>query len=82
MQHGYLLHRSGPNRSSTRYRRALVNHYMSAQSLLPWGQEFGQVGRGDNRAVHMVCGADPYHERGYQRPRSIHSRLSRRQESA
>ena len=31
---GYLLHRSLKNRSSG-FRRALVNHYMSAESLLP-----------------------------------------------
>src|SRR5262245_62171822 len=33
---GYLLHRSLPNRTKGGYRRALVNHYMSASSLLPW----------------------------------------------
>ena len=33
---GYLLHRSFPNRAGHGYRRVLVNHYMSAQSLLPW----------------------------------------------
>jgi ectoine hydroxylase-related dioxygenase (phytanoyl-CoA dioxygenase family) len=33
---GYILHRSLPNRAKSGYRRALVNHYMSAQSLLPW----------------------------------------------
>ena len=32
---GYLLHRSKRNTSSG-YRRALVNHYMSMNSLLPW----------------------------------------------
>ena len=32
---GYLLHRSLPNRA-TGFRRALVNHYMSAESFLPW----------------------------------------------
>ena len=33
---GYLLHRSLPNTGRHGYRRALVNHYMSAESLLPW----------------------------------------------
>ena len=33
---GYLLHRSFPNRAESGYRRVLVNHYMSAESLLPW----------------------------------------------
>jgi len=33
---GYLLHRSLPNHAKSGYRRVLVNHYMSAESLLPW----------------------------------------------
>jgi phytanoyl-CoA hydroxylase len=33
---GYLLHRSLPNAGQSGMRRALVNHYMSAESLLPW----------------------------------------------
>ena len=33
---GYTLHRSLSNRATTGFRRALVNHYMSASSLLPW----------------------------------------------
>lgn len=32
---GYLLHRSLPNVSKG-YRRAFANHYMSAESKLPW----------------------------------------------
>ncbi len=32
---GYTLHRSLPNTAKSGYRRALVNHYMSAQSLRP-----------------------------------------------
>ena len=34
--HGYLLHFSLKNRAKEKYRRALVHHYMSAESLLPW----------------------------------------------
>ena len=34
--HGYLLHRSLPNTGRHGMRRALVNHYMSADSVLPW----------------------------------------------
>ncbi len=67
---GYLLHRSKKNRSST-YRRALVNHYMNAWSLLPWCQE-GAIGKGeahvaqaDNRTIVPVCGTDPYADRAY-----------------
>src|SRR4030095_8827470 len=33
---GYLLHRSLENSGRHGYRRALANHYMSAESLLPW----------------------------------------------
>ena len=33
---GYLLHRSLPNYAQSGFRRSLVNHYMSAESLLPW----------------------------------------------
>ncbi|HET6467727.1 MAG TPA: phytanoyl-CoA dioxygenase family protein, partial [Geminicoccaceae bacterium] len=33
---GYLLHRSLRNRATAGFRRALVGHYMSAASLLPW----------------------------------------------
>ncbi|HZC25487.1 MAG TPA: phytanoyl-CoA dioxygenase family protein, partial [Actinopolymorphaceae bacterium] len=33
---GYLLHRSLQNSGKHGFRRALANHYMSAESLLPW----------------------------------------------
>lgn len=58
---GYLLHRSKPNRSQ-RFRRALVNHYMSGASFLPWGNvgEHDRVATGDLRAVTYVAGEDPY----------------------
>ena len=42
---GYLLHRSLPNTGRAGMRRALVNHYMSAQSLLPWGDSAGRAAR-------------------------------------
>ena len=49
---GYLLHRSLPNRAPAgRYRRALVNHYMSAHSLLPW---FGYPAR-TGRRLWATC---------------------------
>ena len=32
---GYLLHRSLPNYAALGFRRSLVHHYMSAESLLP-----------------------------------------------
>lgn len=63
---GYLLHRSLPNRAQAGYRRALVNHYMSAQSLLPWqAPKEGQgMGTHDFRDIVMVAGKDPYAWKG------------------
>jgi phytanoyl-CoA hydroxylase len=62
---GYLLHRSLPNRS-TGLRRALVNHYMSAESLLPWFPPRDGVPMGtlDHRDVLLVAGEDPYAAKG------------------
>jgi phytanoyl-CoA hydroxylase len=62
---GYLLHGSLPNRSA-RLRRALVNHYMSAESLLPWfpprdGEPMGTL---DHRDILLVAGEDPYAAKG------------------
>lgn len=56
---GYLLHRSLKNRSD-RTRRALVNHYMSASSLLPWAVPGVNVATEDTRSIVMVVGDDPY----------------------
>ena len=63
---GYLLHRSLPNRARSGLRRALVNHYMSAQSLLPWTRPpaDAQVASWDCRDIVMVSGHDPYAWRG------------------
>jgi hypothetical protein len=63
---GYLLHRSLPNRAQSGYRRVLVNHYMSAESLLPWhppqpGEAMGTL---DFRDIVMVAGSDPYAFKG------------------
>jgi phytanoyl-CoA hydroxylase len=65
---GYLLHRSMRNRSD-RSRRALVNHYCNAWSLLPWAIPPSKVKTTDIptldcRAIVPV-GADPYADRGY-----------------
>ncbi|MEM1099317.1 MAG: phytanoyl-CoA dioxygenase family protein [Planctomycetota bacterium] len=69
---GYLLHRSLPNRAPQgKYRRVLVNHYMSATSLLPWTgvgnadhDTFLDGGRSvakcDVRDIVMIAGEDPY----------------------
>ena len=74
---GYLLHRSKPNHSQG-YRRVLVNHYCSGQTLLPWAQtEFGgSVATYDNRVVHMVAGEDANAQAGFTAadPHHVHLR--------
>jgi hypothetical protein len=57
---GYLLHRSLPNTARHGMRRALVNHYMSAESLLPWfaPAEPQAMGRLDHRDIELVAGED------------------------
>ncbi|HEU5089101.1 MAG TPA: phytanoyl-CoA dioxygenase family protein, partial [Roseiflexaceae bacterium] len=52
---GYLLHRSLPNYAPDGFRRSLVNHYMSAESLLPWQttQPGLSVGTADYRDIVM-----------------------------
>ena len=66
---GYLLHRSFKNRSTDRCRRALVNHYCSAWSPLPWLVRDGiDIGPADYRVVVPVVGDDPYPERGIDTP--------------
>jgi phytanoyl-CoA hydroxylase len=59
---GYTLHRSFPNRAKGGYRRVLVNHYMSASSLLPWKlpEENEYMAIADYRDIVMVAGKDPY----------------------
>jgi phytanoyl-CoA hydroxylase len=64
---GYLLHRSFPNTRTSGYRRVLVNHYMSAESLLPWlpPTDGKQIAVTDYRDIVMVAGRDPYAYKGY-----------------
>ena len=63
---GYLLHRSLPNRAQGGYRRVLVNHYMSAESLLPWRtpSEGEHMAIADYRDIVMIVGQDPYAYKG------------------
>jgi len=63
---GYTLHRSLPNNSQGAFRRSLVNHYMSAESFLPWQKpdEVTSMAMADYRDIVMVAGVDPYPERG------------------
>jgi hypothetical protein len=60
--HGHLLHRSLPNTGRHGMRRALVFHYMSAESRLPWlpPAEGDWMARADHRDVVLVAGEDPY----------------------
>jgi len=62
---GYLLHRSLPNTGRHGMRRALVNHYMSAESLLPWfpPRDHEPMGTIDHRDILLVAGEDPYASR-------------------
>ena len=59
---GHLLHRSLPNTGRHGMRRALVFHYMSAESRLPWSPPTGDdwMAHVDHRDVVLVAGEDPY----------------------
>lgn len=65
---GYLLHRSLRNRSAGQ-RRALVNHYCNAWSLLPWSIPPVTLSSADIPTLDYRCvvpvGEDPYGDRGY-----------------
>lgn len=64
---GYTLHKSEPNRLEKGFRRVLVNHYMSAQSLLPWfhsGSLSNPVAQADYRDIVMIAGHDPFAWKG------------------
>ncbi len=75
--HGYLLHRSLPNRMASGLRRALVNHYMSAESLLPWFPKPGMhQAMLDRRDIVMVAGEDPYAWKGLEDIHRPHLRPS------
>lgn len=75
---GYTLHRSLPNRASSGYRRALVNHYMSAESLLPWLWPDKPTGMAlhDHRDIVLVAGRDPYAYKGTENIMEAHVRPS------
>jgi phytanoyl-CoA hydroxylase len=64
--HGYLLHRSLPNRRRDGFRRAVANHYMSARSLLPWDWDHRLSPTRDMRDVVVVAGRDPYAYKGIE----------------
>jgi len=62
--HGYVLHSSRRNKTPNCFRMALVNHYMSAESLLPWRQDGKLPPTDDLRDIVMVAGTDPYAWKG------------------
>ena len=75
---GYLLHRSLPNRTVGAFRRVLANHYMSAESLLPWSNN-GKLGdqmaaMADFRDIVLVAGKDPYAWKGIENVMRPHVR--------
>jgi phytanoyl-CoA hydroxylase len=61
---GYLLHSSMRNRSHDTFRLALVFHYMSAESMLPWDNDRRFEPTEDLRDVVLVAGKDPYAYKG------------------
>ena len=63
---GYLLHRSLDNVTTDRFRRALVIHTMSAESLLPTSVGDRIEMTEDMRDIVMVCGEDPYAYKGIE----------------
>jgi ectoine hydroxylase-related dioxygenase (phytanoyl-CoA dioxygenase family) len=77
---GYLLHRSLPNYATAGYRRSLVNHYMSAESFLPWftNQIPGgkHVAIADHRDIVLIAGKDPYAYKGIEQINGPHVRPS------
>ncbi|UKJ07958.1 phytanoyl-CoA dioxygenase family protein [Solitalea lacus] len=63
---GYTLHSSRRNKTSDCFRTALVNHYMSAESMLPWDQDGKLPSTEDLRDIVMVAGDDPYAWKGLE----------------
>jgi phytanoyl-CoA hydroxylase len=61
---GYTLHSSLRNKTQNNFRTALVNHYMSAESMLPWDQDGKLPSTEDLRDIVMVAGEDPYAHKG------------------
>lgn len=62
--HGYTLHSSQRNKTTDCFRTALVNHYMSADSMLPWDQDGHLPATEDLRDIVLVAGKDPYAWKG------------------
>lgn len=63
---GYTLHSSQRNKTDDCFRTALVNHYMSAESMLPWDQDGHLPPTEDLRDIVLVAGKDPYEWKGIE----------------
>jgi ectoine hydroxylase-related dioxygenase (phytanoyl-CoA dioxygenase family) len=63
---GYLQHMSLKNKTKSSYRKALVCHYMSAESMLPWNVGGRINSTEDMRDIFMVAGSDPYDYKGVE----------------
>ena len=63
---GYLQHMSLKNNTKSSYRKALVCHYMSAESMLPWNVGGRINSTEDMRDFFMVSGNDPYDYKGIE----------------
>lgn len=61
---GYTLHSSRRNKTKDCFRTALVNHYMSAESMLPWDQDGKLPPTEDLRDIVHIAGEDPYAWKG------------------
>jgi phytanoyl-CoA hydroxylase len=61
---GYTLHSSLANKTTDNFRTALVNHYMSAESMLPWDQDGNLPPTEDLRDIVLIAGEDPYAWKG------------------
>lgn len=61
---GYTLHSSQRNKTTDCFRTALVNHYMSAESMLPWDQDGKLPSTEDLRDIVLIAGKDPYEWKG------------------
>jgi len=61
---GYVLHSSLRNKTKDVFRTALVNHYMRAESMLPWDQDGKLAATEDLRDIVLVAGDDPYAWKG------------------
>lgn len=61
---GYTLHSSMRNKTKDCFRTALVNHYMNAESMLPWDQDGKLPPTEDLRDIVMIKGEDPYGYKG------------------